>query len=159
MTKWWQRLVLPDDIVLHLGDVGVWYGGNEHYWRQHAGSLPGKKFLIKGNHDRAKDKLFEAAGFTIIPEFVQEFEFLGRNKKTSKRVLFSHAPDNYRLWEWDINIHGHIHNNDHRDDPLINKNRDYRNVSVEVMGYQPVRLSDILGGYTPLLLRQAQYAI
>lgn len=136
MAASWRSLVHPSDTILHLGDVSVWYGEDEEYWLGLAGALPGKKLMIRGNHDKRKDSVYEREGFQVIPEFVQEFD--------GKRVLFSHYPDKTRLWEWDINVHGHIHNNDHRDDPDLPKKRDYRNVSIEVMDYKPVRLRDIL---------------
>lgn len=135
MYRNWQSLVRPTDTVLHLGDVSVWYGDEKNYWLGYAGSLPGKKYLILGNHDKFKPVEFEREGFTIIPEFIQEVK--------KQRVLFSHYPDDTRTGQWDINVHGHIHNNllEHR---LAQTNRRYKNVSIEVMDYKPVQACDIL---------------
>ena len=137
MIKAWNSAVGEDDYVLHLGDVAVWYGPNEDYWLSVAGeTLPGKKFLIRGNHDKRFDKVYKRVGFNMIPEFIAEID--------GRRILFSHYPDVDRLGQWDINIHGHIHNSGYPE--VINKNRDYRNVSMEVMDYSPVRFSEILHG-------------
>lgn len=135
MYRKWQSLVRPTDTVLHLGDLAVWYGEEKSYWQGFAGSLPGRKYLIKGNHDKDKDKIFEAEGYTVIPEFIQEIK--------GQRVLFSHYPDDHRTSQWDINVHGHIHN--HELEPrLAMTNRRYKNVSVEVMDYKPVQACDLL---------------
>jgi calcineurin-like phosphoesterase family protein len=143
MVKNWQAVVKPGDTVLHLGDVAVWYGPEQEHWLEVAKSLPGNKLMLLGNHDKLKPKVWAEYGFTVIPEFVQEFN--------GKRVLFTHAPAGHRRarhtdqWVWDINVHGHIHNNDHRDgDDELYKGRIYKNVSVEVMAYTPTPLSAIL---------------
>jgi calcineurin-like phosphoesterase family protein len=131
----WHEVVDPTATVLHLGDVQVWYNELEMATASRiVRGLPGKKFLIKGNHDKYKDSYYEALGFTVIPEFITEY--------AGRRFLFSHYPDVNRLGEWDVNIHGHIHNSGYP--PSINRARDYRNISVEVMDYTPVRFSDVI---------------
>ena len=134
MMNQWVDLVGDEDTVLHLGDVAVWYGDEEEKWQRIAGAMPGSKYLLRGNHDKIKDSEWANLGYTVIPEFIHEFDGV--------RVLFSHYPDTERGHLWDINIHGHIHNNDY--DAKYPSGRDYRNVSIEVMDYKPVRLGDIL---------------
>jgi calcineurin-like phosphoesterase family protein len=73
-------------------------------------------------------------GLTVVPEFIQEFN--------GRRVLFSHYPDVERIGQWDVNIHGHIHNSGYGHELDVNK--DYRNISMEVMDYKPVKLWDVL---------------
>lgn len=142
MVSRWNHLVGDTDDVLHLGDLAVWYGPEEKMWQDVAARLPGNKYMLRGNHDKRKDREYAAIGFTVIPEFIQEIN--------GQRVLFSHYPDEARTHEatgyqqWDINIHGHIHNND-LEPRLASTGRRYKNVSIEVMDYQPVRLSAILG--------------
>jgi len=135
MIQKWKSLVRPEDTVLHLGDVSVWYGDDMFYWLSMAGSLPGQKKLIKGNHDKFKPKVYAENGFEMIPEFIQEIK--------GQRVLFSHYPDDHRTSEWDINVHGHVHNKG-IDPHLAMTNRRYRNVSIEMMDYKPVQACDIL---------------
>lgn len=141
MQQNWFEQIQPEDTVLHLGDLQVWYGLDVVAASAITSSLPGQKFILRGNHDREKPKFYADLGFTMIPEFVQEF---GDAKNTLQRVLFSHWPDVDRIGSWDINIHGHIHNNGYA--VGINRNRDYRNVSMEVMNYEPARLKDVLYG-------------
>ena len=139
MIAQWHKRVAPEDVVLHFGDLAVWYGPEKDEWLEKAAELPGKKYMLRGNHDLLKDKMFAKYGFTIIPEFIQEMEY----KRNLKRVLFSHYPDVDRIGSWDVNIHGHIHNND-LDPKLAATNRRYINVSIEMMDYKPTKLKDIL---------------
>jgi calcineurin-like phosphoesterase family protein len=135
MKREWLKAIKPGEPVLHLGDVSVWYGPDMDDWHRKVSLLPGEKLLIKGNHDKLKPKVWEYLGFKMIPEFIQEFD--------GQRVLFSHYPDDSRIGAWDINIHGHIHNNG-LDPVLAASKRRYINVSMEMMDYKPVRLGDIL---------------
>lgn len=140
MVKNWDALIQPEDTVLHLGDLAVWYGREEDHWLDVARQLPGQKYMLRGNHDKLKDKVYAGLGYTVIPEFIQTFDLPGRDMV---RVLFSHYPDHSRIGQWDINVHGHVHNNG-IDPVLAASGRDYRNISVELMDYRPVRLRDIL---------------
>lgn len=135
MVNEWKTLVRPEDTILHLGDVAVWYGPESDYWHSVVSDLPGDKYMLRGNHDLRKDKVYALWGLNVVPEFVQEFD--------GRRVLFSHYPDETRIGDWDINIHGHIHNNS-LEPRLAASGRRYINVSVEVMGYRPVRLGDLI---------------
>src|SRR6266487_4695306 len=65
----WIRLVPEEAQILHLGDVFLGKQGNPARWALVCGRLPGVKFLIKGNHDKQKDSVYESAGFTIIDPF------------------------------------------------------------------------------------------
>jgi calcineurin-like phosphoesterase family protein len=123
------------------------------HWKSFLSHLPGKKMFIRGNHEKHVPPNWTEVG-GVLGQFVEEDVTKDgtpyRNDITNhgfysevdgKRILFSHYPDAWLL-DWDINIHGHIHNNPYS--PKISRDRDYRNVSVEVMGYKPVRLSEIL---------------
>lgn len=132
----WRSLIQPEDTVLHLGDLAVWYGADEQEWLDTVAELPGKKFMLEtGNHDKLKPKVYARYGVTIIPEFIQEIN--------GQRVLFSHWPDSTRTSEWDINVHGHIHNNP-LDPALLSSGRRYKNISVELTDYKPQRAGTVL---------------
>lgn len=136
MEKNWHEIVGPQDEVLHLGDLMVWFNQvliNEA--SEIASRLPGKKYLIRGNHDKLKTAQLAKIGFTEVPEFIQTFG--------QTRILFSHYPDTERIGTWDLNVHGHIHNNDHHSD-LDTRSHKYINVSIEMMDYKPVKLRDII---------------
>lgn len=131
MADLWHLAVGIDEQILHLGDLA--FKTSPELWDVING-LPGRKMLIMGNHDRKAKKWYEDLGFQIMPRRLW-FNWNGR------QVLFTHDAET-EVSGWSINIHGHIHNNGYPS--AIYRSKDYRNVSVEVMGYQPVRLREIL---------------
>lgn len=134
MIAAWKAYIKPEDTVMHLGDV---YVGTAGAALKLLPTLPGKKYLIRGNHDKKSIKWFsEQAGFEVVGTHLY-LDWKGN------RVLLSHYPETKAL-DWDINIHGHIHTNGYAPGTPM---KDYRNVSVEVMDYQPWKLSDILYGH------------
>lgn len=123
----WSKMVAPDDRVLHLGDCAMRPEGMERLL-----SLPGKKFLIRGNHDDKSDERYMEMGWDGVFESVII-------KRYGIRILFSHKPRfGHRT---DINIHGHYHDL-HR----VNFNRLFLPLSLESMGYRPIALDrDFMG--------------
>ena len=134
----WARTVAWDDTILHLGDVAFGNKESIEYWANRIKYLPGRKFLVKGNHDHSRSIKIYKDVFEIVNPFVQDF--------SDVKFLFSHYPDQHISQEWDINIHGHIHNNplNSKFSPQVSPDKLYENVSVEVINYTPIRLSDIL---------------
>lgn len=141
MLSEWVRLVREDDNILHLGDVFMGSKGNQQRWAMILSRMPGNKFLILGNHDRANmPELYETAGFTIIEPFVQD------------GVAFTHRPISPNsawaaIWEgqWDKNVHGHIHLNGYQGefgDNLI-PGKFYVNLSIEATDFRPVQFGNI----------------
>lgn len=131
----WNSVVAPEDTVYHLGDMGF---GDLSEFR---GRLNGTIHLIKGNHDCSVTW--------------NSFDFASRQKYLvlnvgGLRVLLIHVPihqPSYRSAaplnvEYDVCLHGHIHD---RDPGWIHCNdRWYRNCSVEVMDYRPQTIQEIL---------------
>lgn len=137
----WNSIVGNDDVVLHIGDVIFNNQKGSIYARQ----LKGRKFLLRGNHDGHSRDWFADRGFTKLD--ARRLEWLSPE---GLLVVFSHEPIGSHT-EWDINIHGHIHNNGwygHHVDQTsgLDLTRDYRNISIEVMDYKPVRLREVLYG-------------
>lgn len=131
MLDHWRRMIKPTEYVLHLGDVTVWYRSHVR-WASEVKSLPGKKFLIRGNHDEQwTDKQWRTiAGFTVSEQFIYD------------RILFSHEPA-MPSPQWDVNIHGHTHGHSpYRQYEKLQAT--YYNASIEGMHYKPVRLGEIL---------------
>ena len=57
LIKNWKNAVTDEDTVLHLGDVACGFTGREDKLKQIFDLLPGKKYLIRGNHDTRPDEL------------------------------------------------------------------------------------------------------
>ena len=126
----WNSVVSDDDIVYYLGDVGFFNYDKEGISNLIIG-LKGKKYLIKGNHDRQSNSFYRDLGFEDV--------FSGRINLNRYCVL-SHYPLNYfSLINSDtrkLYIHGHIH-----DSHELNYTRyglQHINVSVEATKYSPV---------------------
>lgn len=139
MLSEWVRSVHPEDQILNLGDIFMGSGGNSKRWADIVKLMPGEKFTLMGNHDR-DESLIRRAGFEILEPFVH------------KGVAFSHRPvcDDFPIeGAWDVNVHGHTHNNPwpdshHADEGTPYHDKTYINVSVEMLDLKPRRLGSII---------------
>lgn len=97
----WNRVVGEDDFVLHLGDVIL---GHQSELQNILAKLKGRKFLVRGNHDKETIKWYLQRGFTGVSDGM-----------IIHNILFTHEPsiELPRGVEW--NIHGHFHNNPKKD--------------------------------------------
>lgn len=95
--------VKHSDMLIHLGDIAF---RNDEVWNRKLSGLTDKCILIRGNHDNRNFNWYLDKGWNAVMDQMY-LEFY------SKRILFSHIPqpDN---GTFDINIHGHFHNNEHR---------------------------------------------
>jgi calcineurin-like phosphoesterase family protein len=115
----WNELVRRDDLVWHLGDVGL---GSETRVLEQAARLNGRKQLVTGNHDLCwpghRDARKHQRRWLEVFDSVQAF---ARIRLDGRTVLLSHFPyqgdhtaqdraTQYRLrdeGEW--LVHGHTH--------------------------------------------------
>lgn len=95
------RMVRGDDVLVHLGDI--WLGSKEAWdtARQRIDGWPGRKILIRGNHDKRSAQWYMQHGWDAAMD-AMGLEMYG------KRVLLTHEPA--PLGVFDLNIHGHCHN-------------------------------------------------
>lgn len=102
MVERWRETVSDSDIILHLGDLS--FGLPENFEKHIAPHLTGIKYLIKGNHDRWPNKLYESWGFKVIKPFVTTYE--------DHVVEFNHYPKPVaQLHQDSLCVHAHTHNN------------------------------------------------
>lgn len=95
MIEQWNKVVRPEDKVIHLGDVVINRKALNTIYR-----LNGKKKLIMGNHD-----IFR------LEEYQEHFYDL-RAYKVFDGFVMSHIPVHTSSIErWSGNIHGHLHSN------------------------------------------------
>ena len=134
----WKNLeqIHDGDLLIHLGDVCIGNDAAVH------GMLMGykfKKFLVKGNHDRKSNTWYLQHGWDFVCEEFKDTLF-------GKNILFSHMP---RVWDgvYDVNIHGHFHNSDHRrqEPDLFKIHNGYQKLyAPEYLDYKPIKLIDFL---------------
>lgn len=134
IKKCWQ----PQDILIHLGDICI---GNDKKWLSKLNlfkSISKKIWLIKGNHDS------KSVGFYMD----RLFDFVGESisiNRFGKKILLSHSPQ--KDTGYDINIHGHFHNSDHRrhePELVAIKNDKQFLVAMEYNSYMPYNLKTIV---------------
>lgn len=143
----------PDDTLIHLGDFAFakYSEAAEIMNRCPARS----KILLLGNHDNQSYSYYTRHGFTAAME-TMTLQHGGKN------ILFSHRPLR-RAWGWelpyglDLNIHGHLHLRNHRDEESEWQDEEDERwflLSHEAVGYRPVLLDDILEGKIPRVLKE-----
>lgn len=143
MRRLWIERVGPEDTLLHLGDIVCFGDRAQHpHWLE---GLPGRKHLIRGNHDKHSDEWYEAAGFKVLGRGNRQFLWVAPD---GMLVAFSHEPLTlghvdypHNDFGWDVNVHGHVHANGIWD-PQPGKR--YVNACVEKTDYAPIRVWDIL---------------
>ena len=142
-------VVEPKDVLIHLGDFCI---GNDEAWHiAFNEEVEGKHWLIKGNHDHKSNSWYLSNGWDFVADFFLD-KYFGKN------ILFSHIPKKYN-GEFDLNIHGHFHNNLHRllegrfvvegekernKIDLSNLTSRHKLLSIEETNYQPVLLETFL---------------
>ncbi len=119
----WNSVVTKDDIVYHLGDVGL---GSTDELKELVGRLNGTKILIRGNHDYKRGiNGWKKVGFSEVY----------KKKLVLGNLILTHEPieveENY------INVFGHIHNK--LLDERFNKNN-HICVSCDVIDYTPIKI-------------------
>ena len=119
----WEKKVENKDIVIHLGDIAF---GHEEDGLKKLLRMPGKKILVRGNHDPKSLEAYMDMGFTFAcDEFVMIVEGV--------RMPFTHRP---RIGHtFDINIHGHEH-----DVHRVSEEGLFLPIALEVHGYEPIEL-------------------
>lgn len=124
-----------NDVLIHLGDVCI--GHDEENHKRLLDAIPCKKWLIKGNHDHKSTSWYLDHGW----DFVANTFSLAYG---GKRIIFSHVPQDTDKLGMDLNIHGHLHDNNHRteDYPFMSD----KNIllALEYTDYQPRLLETLL---------------
>jgi calcineurin-like phosphoesterase family protein len=130
----WNSVVSPVDHVYHLGDVYFGKNKNSASNRNILSRLNGKKRLILGNHDEAKDPILheffeKIMMWRMFPEIGALLTHVPVHESTLGEKRFEGKPM--------INLHGHIHNNDAPSSLHVN-------CSVERQDYKPRLIDDLL---------------
>lgn len=129
-----RRTVLPQDFLIHLGDVIFYDNGS---LKAMLDSIPCRKVLVIGNHDKKGHRWYMRNGFDFACD-----------QFTRDGVVFSHRPIDMTHRPEKVNIHGHWHADNHRHferagmewyNPVRN-----RLLALETEFYEPVRLIDFL---------------
>ena len=133
----WNDTVKPRDEVYILGDFTLGLPSHAHNYLTR---LKGRKYFIRGNHDRFLDN-YESHISDF--EWVKDYHVL---KVNGRRIVLFHFP----ILEWDqihrgaIHCYGHVHNSPESAERLALLDGPAFNVGVDVNGFRPVSLVEIL---------------
>ena len=133
MIEWYNELVDDQDRVYILGDVAF----SARTMREVVARLKGRKVLVPGNHEPPKMRKY----FDLFDDV--------RGYVVKKGFVMSHIPIHPEsLSRWELNIHGHLHNNTVKtqegDRLLAPDDVRYYCACVERTNFRPKLLDDIL---------------
>jgi len=126
------------DTLIHLGDV-CWYDDID--WNNKiTGTTKCKTVIVRGNHDKHSYSWYTDNGWDFCCETFT-LDIYG------KKVLFSHKPQ--KDGDYDVNIHGHFHNNTHHShEPYLKSLKTSKHYLVFMEHtYQPVNLRTIINDF------------
>jgi calcineurin-like phosphoesterase family protein len=124
----WRKLVSDQDFVYHLGDVIL---GMNSTLKAILDSVPGRKFLVRGNHDYSSNTWFMRNGFDFVAQGILH-----------GGVWLSHAPAVNLPSGAILNVHGHLHDSTHHGTDFPDH---CKLLSLEQVGYKPVLFDDFVG--------------
>jgi len=142
LIKNWNGYVTNNDEIYILGDF--LYKGDGRTANKILSRLKGKKYLIRGNHDKyLEDSQFDGKAF----EWVKDYHVLVY--KGTKIILF-----HYPILEWDayykgsVHLYGHVHNsaekNPEAGERIKSLSSHAVNVGVDLHDYCPVPIEKII---------------
>ena len=136
LIKNWNDKVTDNDVVYFLGDFV--YKCNQNKAIKILESLKGKKYFIKGNHDK-EAWLNRIKAMGLIEDWFDYKDI----EDNGRRVILCHYPFHSwnGLYRGSYHLYGHVHNNT-VDNQEWQKNR--FNVSCEVLGYTPKTLDQLI---------------
>ncbi len=136
IKKWNQKVHTSDEIYI-LGDVTL---KGATYAVEILTRLNGRKYLIKGNHDRFADQeTFDKTFFEWIKDY-HELEY------QNQRFILFHYP----IEEWNdffrgsIHLHGHQHNHEDYNFQNLEKGLRRFDVGVDANNMFPISIDDII---------------
>jgi len=137
LTRNWNATVKRNDEVYILGDFTMKPAAEAH---KYLAPLNGRKYLVRGNHDRFLNRLEEFESDFV---WVKDYHVLKRDGQAF--VLF-----HYPILEWAgffrgaIHLHGHVHNRETSNSRLAAGSGFAFNVGVDCNDFRPISIEDIL---------------
>jgi len=126
----WNNTVRNKDTVYFLGDMAFGKGSRStDYWLK---KLNGEIIFIEGNHEDTTLETFYSKDKNVFLKY-NGIEFLLTHDPALK-------PKDWKGWI----IHGHKHNNEQNEFPLVNREKKTINVSAELVGYTPINIDKVI---------------
>lgn len=128
--------VTKHDCLIFGGDITMTDINTTNAWLR---QIPALKILVLGNHDC--DKHAQTILKLAVDAIVSAIELPGAfitHYPVPERVM-----DAARAGEFIVNVHGHVHASTLNPDEF-GSGRRHRNISVEIIGYRPVTLPELI---------------
>jgi calcineurin-like phosphoesterase family protein len=125
----------PEDVLIHLGDFCIGHDSDWNYKFNRMFNFV-KRYICLGNHDSKSISWYLNNGWDFVCESFM-LDMFGR------KILFSHKPMDIEH-DYSINIHGHLHNIERKNDPDVSINGFQYLINIEANGYKPYNLKTII---------------
>jgi len=131
MSNYWNEVIMPDDIVYHLGDFSF-------HSDKYIDRLNGRVVLVKGNHDNKRHwKCFDLAVDGIALKLA-EFKCFLTHWPIEVGWKYNHtSPELHLLDVYDFIICGHVH------EKWKVKGKNV-NVGVDVWDFKPIHVDELV---------------
>jgi calcineurin-like phosphoesterase family protein len=132
------------DILYHLGDV---HFGTEQQLKDILKSIRGRKYLIRGNHDKWSDTKYLMCGFDSVSDGMIVNNCILTHKPVELHPSFMY------------NIHGHIHNLKYDDEAFGEEFNIYKTLghilySPEMNNYMPIHLDGMISNRDNIVIKE-----
>jgi len=136
-----EKKLSSGDVLINIGDVSIYQNSDAHeMYNTFLMYKNVKSWLIRGNHDRKSYQWYLEHGWDFVADSITINRY-------GLKILLSHIPEK-NFSQFDVNIHGHFHDSDHRTyEPEISSRVSidhYYLVSLEKTGYTPLSLDFII---------------
>lgn len=131
-----MNYVKEGDVLIHLGDLCI---GNDKANSEWFRNLKSRNILVRGNHDRKSHNWYMQNGWDLC---VDRFDL----EMFGKKIAFTHMPVGWDGY-FDLNIHGHFHNANHRRYEADLKkvlNGYHKLLALEYTNYMPILLNKFI---------------
>jgi len=126
----WNKAVGKQDVVYFLGDMAFGKGSRPaSFWLQ---QLNGEIIYIEGNHEETGKIMVYPSAYDITLKY-----------KGNDFLLLHDPAQKPAYWQGWV-IHGHKHNNDLENYPLVSHKNKTINVCAELVNYIPINADDLL---------------
>lgn len=139
----YRETVQPQDLVVFLGDVAFTKKEMHSKIQEIFDAMPGRKILLKGNHDTASDTFFKRLGFAWIYPYLICGEYFLCHYPLSDEPSCRHEAEAKAVFA-SSNCHKIIHGHTHTQDPLCTDGIPRWNVCVDYgsNNYRPLLVTD-----------------
>jgi len=103
----WKNTVADDDRVILVGDLSAGLSGRRDDLASICNQLPGRKTLIRGNHDHETDQWYLDSGFVDVYTHLYENNILYIHKPATQERI--HLKALVKKNKPRLIVHGHIH--------------------------------------------------